>query len=336
MKVGFDLSQIAHVGGVGVYTKNLAEHLSDIPNLDMKFFYSSLRKPYRGNFKNVKTYPIPPTILELLFNQLRVFSIENLIGDVDIFHSSDWIQPPTKAKKVTTYHDVIPLKYPQWSHPKIVAVHRRRLEIIEKEIDMVIAVSKATKNDLLEVSSLPGEKIKVIYEGVNDEFKPQDKVDIEKFRNELKLPKDFILAIGGVGERRNLERVKEAAKNYNLVITGQTIPYLKPEWMPLLFAAAQVLLYPSLYEGFGLPVLEAMAVGTPVVTASVSSIPEVGAEAVLYVDPLSVEDIKRGLKEVIHDSDLRKMLIKRGQKRANNFSWEKCAKETALIYRHLL
>ncbi len=129
IKVGFDISQIAHQGGVATYTQNLAEELSQLPDFEMIYFYFSLRKPYSGVLKNVKTYPLPPVLAEPMFNKLRV-PIEKFVGFVDIFHSSDWIQPKTSGKKVTTYHDVVPLKYPQWSHPKIVAVHKRRLELV--------------------------------------------------------------------------------------------------------------------------------------------------------------------------------------------------------------
>lgn len=332
MKIGFDISQTAHFGGVASYTLNLAEELIKIPKMEVSFFYTSLRKPYQGNLPNVKSYPFPPTLAEIFFNRLRILPIENLIGEMDVFHSSDWIQPPTKAKKVTTYHDVVPLKYPQWSHPKIVAVHKRRLQLVEKEIDMVIAVSKATKEDLLEASKVPSEKIIVIYEAAAGYFIPQDDKKVAEFRKNFNLPDKFILVIGGRGERRNLARVKEASYGYNLVITGATFPWLPDDQMPLLYSAATVLLYPSLYEGFGLPILEAMACGVPVITSNVSSMPEVGGEAALYVDPEDTEDIKKKLNMVVKDTDLQKEMVKKGFHRAKLFSWEKCARETAEVY----
>src|SRR3990167_5348445 len=181
--------------------------------LEMEFFYSSLRQPYHGTLRNVKKYKLPPTLFEMLFNRWRNVGIEKFIGPIDIFHSSDWIQPPSKAKKVTTYHDLVPLLHPEWSHPKIVSVHKRRLKIVEKEIDMVIAVSKATKKDLLEVSNIPEEKITVIYEGPTGDFKPQAKKKIKEFKKKYNLPEKFVLAIGGIGERRNLNRIKEASRD---------------------------------------------------------------------------------------------------------------------------
>ncbi len=334
--VGMDISQIAHRGGVTTYTKNLAEQLSKIKELEMAFFYSSFRKPYHGHLKNVKKYKLPPTLFEMLFNRWRNVSIEKFLGPLDIFHSSDWTQPPSKAKKVTTYHDVVPLKYPAWSHPKIIAVHKRRLKIIEKEIDMVIAVSEATKADLMEVSSIPEDKIVVIYEAATGNFKPQPKEKTLEFKKKYNLPQKFVLAIGGVGERRNLQRIKEASKDYNLVIAGQTIPWLDTLELELLYASADVLLYCSLYEGFGLPILDSLSVGVPVITSNVSSMPEVGGNAVLYVNPLDVDDIRKKLREVLQDKDLRGELIRNGFEQVKKFSWEKTTQQTVEIYRRLM
>lgn len=333
--VGMDISQIAHRGGVATYTKNLAEQLSKIKDLEMAFFYSSFRKAYHGNLKNVRKYHLPPTLFEMLFNRWRNVSIEKFLGPLDIFHSSDWTQPPSKAKKVTTYHDIVPLKYPTWSHPKIVAVHKRRLKIVEKEIDMVIAVTDATKKDLMEVSSIPEDKIVVIYEGPTADFKPQLKEKTSKFKKKYNLPDKFVLAIGGIGERRNLQRIKEATRDYNLVIAGQTIPWLDLEELELLYASADVLLYASLYEGFGIPILDSFLVGVPVITSNVSSMPEVGGSAVLYVDPLNLEDIKKKLRQVLEDKNLREDIIKKGFEQVKKFSWEKAAKQTLLVYKKL-
>lgn len=336
IRIGMDISQIAHNGGVATYTRNLASELSKMPELEIVYFYSSLRKPYHGNLKQVKSYRLPPTLFEMIFNKWRNVPIEKFIGPIDIFHSSDWTQPKSKAKKVTTFHDVVPLKYPKWSHPKIVSVHRRRLQLVEQEIDRVIAVSESTKKDLLEISKIPAEKITVIYEGPTVNFKPQSEEARQKFKQKYNLPDKFILAIGGVGERRNLERIKEACRGYNLVIAGQTIPWLNLEELGLLYSSAQVLVYCSLYEGFGLPILDAFSCGIPVITSNVSSMPEVGGKAALYVDPYSLEDIKEKLGNVLNDKNLKEEMVKKGFQRAKQFSWEKAARETAEVYKELM
>jgi len=336
IKVGMDISQIAHFGGVPIYTRELAENLQKQNNLEMVYFFSSLRRSYHGSLRNVKKFKLPPTLFEMLFNRLRNVGIEHFIGPVDIFHSSDWTQPPSKAKKVTTYHDVVPIKYPQWSHPKIVAVQNRRLKIVESEIDMVICVSESTRKDLIEISKIPREKLKVIYEGVSEIFKPHPLDKIRSFRNKYNLPQEFVLAIGGVGQRRNLNRVKDASKKYKLIISGVDIPWVSYEELPLLYASAKVLFYPSLYEGFGLPIVEAMASGTPVITSNISSMPEAGGDAAVYVDPENMEDMGDKLKQVMEDKSLRGELIKKGFIQAKKFSWQKCALETAEVYRRLI
>lgn len=332
IKVGFDISQLAHIGGVGVYTQNIAENLQQESELDMVYFYSSLRIPYKGKLKNVKKYRLPPTLFEMLFNRLRNTGIEKFIGNVDIYHSSDWVQPPTKAKKVTTYHDVIPLKYPQWSHPKIVEVHKRRLHIVEKEIDAVIAVSETTKHDLMEISNIPSEKIYVIYEGIESIFRPQPKERVEEFRKKYNLPDEFILAVGGIGERRNLTRIKQACGDYNLVVSGESLPYVTREELPLLYSSAKVMAYVSLYEGFGLPIIEAMACGTPVVTANTSSMKELATGYALLADPINTDHIHQQFQRVMTDESLREDLIAKGLKYSKKFSWKETAEKTAQLY----
>ncbi len=340
IRVGMDISQLAHQGGVATYTKNLSGQLSKRPDLEMVYFYSSLRNSYKGNLKNVKSYKLPPTLFEILFNRWRNIPIEKFIGPIDIFHSSDWTHPKSRAKKVTTYHDAVPFKFPNWSHPKIVEVHKRKLRLVEEEIDMVIAVSESTKKDLLEVSKIPEDKIMVIYEGptIADSIRLQgDALEAgkKKFIKKYNLPDKFILAIGGVGERRNLHRIKQAAKDYHLVIAGETLPWLSIEELELLYDSAEALLYCSLYEGFGIPILDAFAAGLPVITSGVSSMPEVGGDAALYADPLNTTDIKKKLSLVINDIGLRQAMIKKGLERVKQFSWEKAAKETAVLYQQL-
>lgn len=335
IRVGFDISQLAHHGGVNTYTRNLTVELSKIKDLEMVYFYSSLRQPYKGNLKGVKSYRLPPSLFEVLFNRIRNVPIEKFIGPIDVFHSSDWVQPPSYAKKVTTVHDVVALKYPQWSHQKIVEVHKRRLRLVEEEIDIVIAVSEATKKDLLEVSTIPSEKIKVIYEGATSDFKIQPKRKVEEFRKKYNLPGKFVLGIGGVGERRNLKRIKVASQGYHLVITGDDIPWLDTQELELLYQSATVLVYASLYEGFGIPILDAFPNHLPVITSNVSSMPEVAGTAALLVDPLNTDEIREKIKMVMEDQNLREELIKKGIKQAEKFSWKKTAMETVNIYRSL-
>lgn len=334
-RIGLDISQLAHQGGVAMYTQKLAEGLQKDKDFETIFFYSSLRKPYKGNLKGVKKFKLPPSLFELLFNKLRNVSIEKFVGPIDLFHSSDWVQPPSKAKRVTTYHDLVPILYTEWSVPKIVEVHKKRLQLVEKEVDMIIAVSEATKKDLLKASKISEDRITVIYEGVSENYKLQSTKDIATFRKKYQLPDDFVLAIGGIGERKNLKRLKVACQDLPLIVTHEDIT-VPDEELPLLYASARVLAYPSLYEGFGLPVLEAQASGIPVVTSDVSSLPEVGGNAAVYINPTSIKDLQKAIRKVFYDEALRTELIKAGIENAKKFTWEKTIDQTIALYNRLL
>jgi len=336
MKIGIDISQIVYGTGVSTYTKNLVENLLRIDKKnEYKLFFSSLRQNLPNDFKTenkkaqIKKFPFPPTILEPLWNKWHWPSVEKFIGPFDIFHSSDWTQPPTKAKKITTIHDLAVLRYPKTFPQKIVDVQQRRLEWVKKEIDMIIAVSQATKKDIVELLSIPEEKIQVIYEAVGEDFQPQPLAKVEKIKKKYQLKEDYLLAFSGPA-RKNLERIKKACQGFNLFIIGE--PYIPQEDLPSLYSGAQCLVYASLYEGFGLPVLEAMACGCPVLTSNVSSLPEVTGQAGLLVDPLDVEEIARGINEITNNKEKREELIKKGFAQAKKFSWEKAAKETLKAY----
>ena len=336
MKIGIDISQIVYGTGVSVYTKNLVENLLKIDKENRySLFFASLRKEIQNsNLKiqndnlKLKIFKLPPTLLEILWNRLHIFPVEKFVGEVDVFHSSDWTEPPVKkAIKVTTIHDLAVLRYPEAFPQKIVSVHKRKLEWVKKEVKLIIAVSESTKKDIVELLGINPEKIRVIYEAVGEEFKPQSKDKIEKIKKKYGIKGDYLLAFSGP-ERKNLKRIRQASLGFNLFVIGQ--PYVEHQDLPALYSGALGLVYASLYEGFGLPILEAMACGCPVVTSNISSMPEVAGRAAVLVDPLSVEDIKRGIKKMIKEKE---KLVKLGFKRVGNFSWQKTARQTLDVYK---
>lgn len=175
MKIGIDISQLAYQNtGVANYLKNLVENLI---NIDTKneyvLFYSSMRRklpvyPFMSN-RNVivKHFRIPPKVLNLLWNRLHVLPIEGLIGDVDVFLTSDWAEPPVKkAKKATILYDLVVLKYPKETDKKIVRVQKKKLKWVQKESDKIICISNATKNDAKEILGISEDKLSVAYPGV--------------------------------------------------------------------------------------------------------------------------------------------------------------------------
>lgn len=176
MKIGIDISQLAYQNtGVANYLQNLVQALiaQDTKN-EYILFYSSLRRKLHPAFvvfaakKNVtiKQFSLPPTLLDILWNRLHIFPIENFIGTVDIFLSSDWTQPPSKSKKATILYDLIVYTYPKETAQKIIETQKRKLHWVKKEIDMVFCISGATKKDAEKFLHLPEEKLHVIYPGL--------------------------------------------------------------------------------------------------------------------------------------------------------------------------
>ncbi len=354
MKIGIDISQTIYGTGVSFYTKELIKNLLRVDKENSYIIFGgSLRrkaeledftKALRGNF-STKFFPLPPTLLDLLWNRIHVGGIERLIGDVDVFHSSDWSQPPTRAFKVTTIHDLSALIYPFLTPRKIFQVQSRRLLRVKEEIDRVIVPSEATKKDLL-AFGFAKEKVRVIYEAAGEDYYSRSEAEVSNVLKRYALRGKYILSVG-VGGRKNTERLikafelASAGQDLKLVLIGRPAGKIRagrgliflsevPERdLPILFSGSQAFVYPSLYEGFGLPVLQGLACGTPVVTSEVSSLPEVGGEAAVYVDPTQVASIAEGIRKALRG---RLGLINKGLVQAKKFSWQKTALETLKVY----
>jgi len=314
-------------------------------------------------------FRIPPTILEFLWNRLHILPIELFIGKCDIFHTWDWTQPPTlKAKSVTTIHDFVPLLFPQTQHPKTIAVFKRKLALAARETSLFICVSKNTLNDLIRLfPHIPPNKTTVIYEAAENKYdafyhlSPNQKTKkISVINRQYGLHK-FFLAQGTREPRKNLTRLIEAfllfkkkypSSKYELAITGKygwgeditkptdnsvkILGYIPEKDLVALHASAVCLIFPSLYEGFGLPIIKSMKVGTPVITSNLSSLPEIAGSAAIYVNPTSVSDITRAISKIAQSSAVRQQLTKKGLVQAGKFSWETTARQTLFAYEKIL
>ncbi len=299
----------------------------------------------KGESFKSKIFSLPPTFADIIWNRLHVLPIEFFIGKVDVFHSSDWTQPPSKAFKVTTIHDLVPLKFPELSHRKIVSAHQVRLKRVKKEIDRVITPSNSTKKDLIDIGIDKG-KIRVIAEAPDSIFRPVNKEEIEKVKRKYQIEGNYLMSVG-VNQRKNTQRIINAFKkvrvNLDLILVIVGHPYIDIEKvegvrvlgqvpfeeLPTLYSGADALVYPSLYEGFGLPILEAFVCKTPVVTSNLGSLKEVAGKAAVLVDPHSVDSVAEGVRKAL---SARKLLVKKGLARVKDFSWQKTAKETLKVY----
>jgi glycosyltransferase involved in cell wall biosynthesis len=281
----------------------------------------------------------------MLWNRLHVLPIEEILGKVDVFHSSDWAEPPASCFKVTTIHDMAPLIMPEYTPQKIVNVHKRKFEWIKKDVDRVIVPSKSTKNDAVRLG-IKSEKIRVIPEALRSDFSKSSKEAVDKVKKKYKIEGRYALSVG-TNPRKNIKRIAEAFNKVspdvglsNLAVVGEAnqeinksvvfLGKVDQKDLKALYSGAELLIFTSLYEGFGLPILEAFACGCPVLTSNISSMPEVAGDAGVLINPLSTDEIADGIVKTLRDSE---KLIQKGKKRVKSFSWEETAKKTMEVYR---
>ena len=343
--------------GVGRYTFELVTALLSLPSRHefilwagvrkQRFYFEALQKTAPWNKATWVYSHLSPKLAGVLFNYSPLH-LEYLSGETDLIHLSDWTAPVTRVPTVTTIHDLAYAKYPETVHPLIRHTQSLRLSRIVKHGNHIIADSLSTKNDLIEKYQLLDSQIDVVYPGLSQEYFPQSELEIERVKTKYNLPNKFVLSLGTQEPRKNLERLIQATAGLSipLVIAGKygwgkkienpshvtVLGFVDEADLPALYSSATVFCYPSLYEGFGFPVLEAMACGTPVVTSNISSLPEVTGEAAVLVDPLNIESIRSGIEQVIDSSE---NMTTKGIQQAKMFSWEVTARQVMTIYEKL-
>ena len=280
--------------------------------------------------------------MSLRLNQPKV---ERSMADIDLVHSTTIIPFATSKKMVATVHDLAFLHHPEFFTRRGNDVFRRSLKILKKRADVLLCSSQATVDDCLS-EGFAADRVRHVALGVRSVQASQN--DIDHVRKKYSLPSQYLLFVGTLEPRKNLARLVGALRGRSdlppLVIAGangwgdieiphsanvQFIGYVEDQYLGALYAGASVMCYPSLWEGFGLPILEAMAQGTPVVTSIGTSTQEVASGAAVLVDPLSEESISNGIDEALRDAD---MLGQRGRERAAQATWDKTAMATARIY----
>lgn len=345
MRIGIDISQISYEGtGVGRFTRGLTEAiLTSSGTHGWVFFHSSLRRGLDEDIKKriikkghtLKKWPVPQKILSVLWNDMHTMSIDTILGELDWFISSDWTEPPAHTKKATIVHDLTFKRYPETVESGVRKTQKSRMKWVVKESSLIFADSNATKKDLKEYYSLSESKTVVNYPGV-EMVKPSSK----------KIPglsRPFILTVGKLEPRKNINRLIEAYEKWgnpevDLVIVGQKgwgdvtkkqsksihfLGHVSDEELASLYLMCLFFIFPSIWEGFGYPLVEAMSMGAPTATSNTSSLKEIGEGASLFFDPHSTESIIQAMDRLATDSRLRNELKEKGLKKAKEFTWKR-------------
>lgn len=319
------------------------------------------------HYLNVHCLPIPVTVSSLLAKYPNPFLpyFEGYLGSPDLVHGLDHVVYPCRnSLKVMTITDLTFIKYPDFV-TSIVKTYTERVKQCLKWTDLIITISESSKRDIIECLGVKPDKIYVTYLASRYQSWDLHEINLEKMIN-FDFSQPYLLFVSTIEPRKNVKNLilafnylKQKYKiNHRLVLIGQKgwkyepifeaienspwskdikhLDYLSDEMVAQFYAQADVFVYPSIYEGFGLPVLEAMTLGAPVITSNTSSIPEVAGDATLLIDPDDTTQLAEAIFRVISDSQLRQKLITKGKERAKLFTWENTARETLKAYRSIL
>lgn len=368
MKIGIITDFVdGNLGGIGTYTHNLIQQLNEIDEFNQYYLIHGESKDiqvYKTNEEIlIKKYSFSKgsrSIWRYFSTPLKLKSMKQL----DIVHDTYEIGPLSfkmPFKRIITVHDLSPFLFPDTFSSSTVLLHKILFSKTLRSVDKIITVSESSKYDLVTHFNVSEDKIKVIFNGVDTKFRPLTKDIINEFLRTYNINFHFILYVGTLEPRKNLptllkayHQLKKRNINHKLVIAGkkgwkyqeifETIDklnlkddiiftgYVPENYLPALYNAADVFVYPSIYEGFGLPPLEAMACGTPVITSNTSSLPEVVGNAGIMVDPNNIDMLATAMYEVLSDDSLMKEMAKKGLDRAKLFDWKGCAAETLKVY----
>ena len=372
LKICIDVSAAVHRrAGLGRYAQELVKGLVEPcegcePLARLSVFYhqrgeAHLDPPIDQLPRITTSLSVRPWRLTTALAYFTGIGMDRMFGDVDLFHATEHLLPRLKkTRSVFTLHDLIFQFDPDSHKPLNIAFLKTMMPRFLKAADAIIAVSECSKRDAMRLYDIPAQKIHVIYEGVDPKFTPISDPDrLAHVRAKYHLPDRFILHVGTIEPRKNLPLLFEVAAQIkeHVVVAGKlgwlTDPilakvkelgiedrvtftgFVADDDLPALISSAIVLAMPSKYEGFGLPILEAMACGTPVVASNAASLPEVGGDAVLYAWPEDVRSWINLLTLALDDAELRGWLREKGLRQAAKFRWDTMARETAEVYQRL-
>lgn len=353
MNIGIDISQIVYRGtGVSRYLEGLMGAITQYnTNHHWSFFFSSLRQNIpdfldrnlgKKKYSIVRSY-IPPRLLSFIWNDLHVVPIETFTGKLDWFITSDWTEPPSHMKKATVIHDLAYLRYPETVEQTILRTQKSRMRWVKKESDIIFTVSRTTKQDVIDLLHISPHKIYSLYSGISIDVPTSQ--DVQTTLKKYSLHRPFILTVGKIEPRKNLKSLIQAYKKLphqkgskiDLVIVGPSgwdsleeqqnsnihvLGYVTNKELYSFYCSCLFFVYPSLWEGYGYPLVEAMKLGAPIACSNTSSLAEIGKGASLFFDPLNIESITNALRRMIDDETFRKELIIKGQEKSRLFSWK--------------
>jgi glycosyltransferase involved in cell wall biosynthesis len=356
--------------GVGTYVFCLLKHLlvedSGIEYAGLAVTRRPLALDELADAVSVRHVAVPTRAMYWLWNHTGRPAADRLAGGCDVFHGTNFYVPPTRrAKRVVTIHDLSFLTVPQYSSPRIVKPFSRHIRRFVAESDAVMVYSESTRRDLIERLDVDPTQIHVAHMAADERYRPDETGDSRGVvRKHYGLEGPYILFVGAVEPRKNIESLLEsfaavsADVPHTLVIAGpkawgydsvratharlalgdrvRFLEYVRPdEHLPALYQSADLLALVSHYEGFGLPPLEAMQSGCPVIVADNSSMPEVVGEAGIIVPATDTGAIAEAIGRVLTDTELRDYMSRAGIEQAKRFSWTECARRTAQVYREL-
>lgn len=371
MKIGFDAKRIFHNRtGLGNYSRDIIR-IMNLYYPNNKYFLYNPQKSKEGLFvpNETNVHEITPNKLfdQLFQNFWRQINIVNDIttNKIDLYHGLSG-EIPLNVKNinipvVVTIHDLIFLRFPQFYSFFDRKIHKLKAYHACRNADIVIAVSKQTKNDILNYFKIPEEKVKVIYQGCQDIFKrKKPKEEIDRIKKKYGLPNDYILNVGTIEERKNILAAVKAIKDIDihLAIVGRETLYTKKvrkyiernnmtkkvsfinnisnNELAAIYQGALLFIYPSLFEGFGIPIIEAMYSGIPVITSKGGCFNEAGGENCIYINPIDIVEIRESIKNVLQNQQLREAMIKKGKDYVLKFSDKNIASQYKNLYQSLI
>ncbi len=367
-----DVSAAVHSrAGLGRYAESLARSLADTAPERFSLFYNKGRDGrVPESLQSIPQKSIglgyKPWRMILYLANLLHLSFEPLLPQAALFHSTEHLlMPVRRIPSVLTVHDLIFKLYPQHHKRLNFWYLNRAMPLFCQRASRIIAISEATKQDIVKYYGIDPAKIQVVYESAASRFKPPSADDIARVRHEHDLPNRFLLHLSTVEPRKNLDRLvdallilREEFPDLSLVLAGgrgwlcdefyqriesdrlsdivRSLGWVSDDDLPAIIGAAALAVQPSLYEGFGLPILEHMACGQVVAASDSSSHPEVGGDAAAYFNPVEVEQMVRVIRDLLLNQDEYGRRRELGFIQAQKFSWDKAAKETIAVYDLLL